>query len=129
MQIHINIHLWTNKGWVTYRFLNAVCHNDANNMTLPPTSYHIDHFQNFNKIDNFLKNVSNVLNSKTIRLHLWITAYFIYSCLLAFFLFCCGFQEKQEPRWRNYLILSADWSWEHNTSDTQNTLIFFYQKL
>ena len=45
--------------------------------------------------------------------------------LVNFFLFRCGFQEKIEPSWRNYLIWPAHWGGEHNTPDTQNRLIIF----
>ena len=44
-------------------------HNDANNMTLPPPT-NMRHFQIFNKIDSFLKDVSNVFDSKKGRLDL-----------------------------------------------------------
>ena len=45
--------------------------------------------------------------------------------MVSFFLFRCEFQEKIEPNWRNCLIWTADWGWEQNTPDTQNTLIIF----
>ena len=50
------------KGWVTYRLLYAMSHNDANKMNPlpPPTSCHLRHFQNFDKIDSFLKPVLNI---------------------------------------------------------------------
>ena len=40
------------------------------------------------------------------------------------FHFHCGFLEKIEPSWRNYFIWTANWDGEHNTLDTQNTLVF-----
>ena len=45
---------------VTYRFSYKIRHNDANKMTPPPTSCHIRHTQNFDKIDSFLKSVLNI---------------------------------------------------------------------
>ena len=45
--------------------------------------------------------------------------------LVSIFFFRCGFQVKIEPSWRRYLIWTADWGGEHNTPDTQNTLIAF----
>ena len=44
-------------------------HNNKNNMTTP-TPYYMRHFQIFEKINGFLKNVSNVLDSKKDRLYL-----------------------------------------------------------
>ena len=57
------------KRWANYRFLNAMRHNDVNNMILPPPAplhspYYMRHFQISSKTDSFLKNVSNVLDSK-----------------------------------------------------------------
>ena len=45
-----------------------MCHNDANNMITPQprTPYYMRHCQIFNKIDSFLKIVSNVLDSKKV---------------------------------------------------------------
>ena len=36
----------------------------------PPTPFYIRHLQNFDKIDSFLKNVTNVFGSKKGKLHL-----------------------------------------------------------
>ena len=90
-----------------------------------PTPYYMRHFQTFDKIDSFLKMFQMYLTGKKGRLYLWRSASFTYSCWLAFFLFRCGFQEKIEPSWRNYLIWTTDWVGEHNTPDTQNLLIIF----
>ena len=83
------------------------------------------HFQIFDKIDSFLKNISNVLDSKKARLHLWIIAWFTKYCWLAFFLFLSLSLTKIEPSWRNCLIWTVDWGGEHNTADTENALIIF----
>ena len=78
-------------------------------------------FQIFDKINSFLKNVSNDLIAKKVdcifplNLHLIIAE--------RFFVFHYGFQEKLEAR--NYLIWTADWAGEHNNPDTENTLIIF----
>ena len=45
--------------------------------------------------------------------------------LVSFFLFCCGFQDKIEPSWRNHLTWTADRSGEHNMPNKQNTFIIF----
>ena len=45
--------------------------------------------------------------------------------MASFFLFRCGFQEKTEPSWRNYLIWTVEWGGEHNIPNTQNRLIIF----
>ena len=46
--------------------------------------------------------------------------------MVSFFsLFCCGFQEKKQPNWKNYLIWIVDWVREHNFPDKVNTLIIF----
>ena len=55
----------------------------------------------------------------------WRTAVFTCSCWLTFFLFRCGFQEKREPSWKNYLIWTADWCGVHSTPDPQKALIIF----
>ena len=47
------------KGSVTYRFSYAMRHNITNKIT-PLTPCHIRHFQNFDKIDSFLKLVLNI---------------------------------------------------------------------
>ena len=47
------------------------------------------------------------------------------NCWLAFSVFHCGFLEKIEPHWWNYLVWTADWREEHNTPDTKSTLIIF----
>ena len=63
-------------------------HNEANNMTLL-IPYYMLHFQILDKIDSFLKNVSDVVESKKEEppnLHI--------ISVLVFFLFRCGFQEK-----------------------------------
>ena len=68
------------------------------------------HFQTFDKIDCFLKKVSNDLYSKKGSLYLWRTAQFTYNCwLIFFFIFHGEFQNKIEPSWRNFLIWTADW--------------------
>ena len=48
------------KRSVTFRFFKAMLHNDANNRS-PPTPYYMRHFQIFDQIDSFLKNISNAL--------------------------------------------------------------------
>ena len=48
------------KRSVTFRFFKAMLHNNANNRT-PPTPYYMRHFQIFDKIDSFLRNISNAL--------------------------------------------------------------------
>ena len=116
------------KGWVTYRFSYAVRHNDANNMT-PPPNYYMRHLQIFDKIDSFLKNVSNVLDNKKVRLHLGRTAYTTCNCWLAFFLFRCRFQEKIEPSSRNCLIWIADWGGSTIPQIHRIHLLFSYQHL
>ena len=95
----------------------------------PPTSYYMRQFRIFNKIDSSLKNVPNVLHSKKGRLHLWRTPCFTYNCWFAFFLFLCGFQEKIETSWRNYLIWTTNWGREHNTQDTQTAIIIFLSEV
>ena len=46
-------------------------HYDANKMKSHPHAlYHMLHFQIFDKIASFLKNVSNVLDSKKVQLRL-----------------------------------------------------------
>ena len=57
------------KGWVTYRFSYAMRHNDAINLT-PSSPYYMRHDQIFNNINSFLKNVSNILDSKKGRFDL-----------------------------------------------------------
>ena len=49
--------------------------------------------------------------------------------MVSLFFFRCGFQEKIEPSWRNYLIWTAKWGGEHITPDTQNTLIIFFSTI
>ena len=39
-------------------------HNDTSDMTPSPTPYYMRHFQIFDKINSFLKNVSNFPDSK-----------------------------------------------------------------
>ena len=89
----------------------------------PPHPLLNSSFQIFDKIDSFLKHISNVLDSKKGRIYLWRTFLFTYNCWLTFFLFRCGFQEEIEPSWRNYLIWTTDRGGEHNILDTQNTPI------
>ena len=81
-------------------------------------------FQILRKIDSFLKNVSNVLDRKLCPC--W-TAWTTFNYWLAFFLFHCGLQEKLEPTRRNCFFWTADWGWEHNLLDPQNTLMFYWQ--
>ena len=83
----------SDKAWVTYRFSYAMRHNDVNHVTSTPTPYYMRHFQIFDKMDSFLKNVSKIR-----------TAWFTYNCWLAFFFFRYGFQEKIQKSWRNCLI-------------------------
>ena len=45
--------------------------------------------------------------------------------MVSFFSLPLWIQEKIEPRWRNYLILTADVGEECNITDTQNALIIF----
>ena len=45
------------------------------------------------------------------------------------FFFRCGFQNRIEPSWRNYLTWTADRVGEHNTPDTQNILIIFLSEI
>ena len=52
------LNIASSKGRVTYRFLHAMCHKDTNKMT--PTTYHMHHSQNFDKIDSFLKPALNI---------------------------------------------------------------------
>ena len=54
------------------------------------------HFQTFNKIDSFLKNVSNILDEEPFNLHIIVGQ--------LFFLFHWEFQEKIEPSSRNFLF-------------------------
>ena len=91
--------------WITYRFLYAMRHNDANNRTHTP--YYMRHCQIFDKV----------------RLHLWRTASFTYDYWLAFFSSIVDSTRKKEPSWRNYLIWTTHWVEERNTPDTQNTIV------
>ena len=52
-------------------------------ITWHPTRYYMSHFQILDKTDSFLKNVSNVLDSKKGRLHLWGTAHLFFSSVVA----------------------------------------------
>ena len=84
------------QGWATYRLSIVMRHNDANNVTLPPSAIYV--------IYSFLKNISNALDSKKVDfifeepLSLHITVGQL------FFLFRLWFQEETELSWRNYLI-------------------------
>ena len=60
-------------------------------ITWLPTPCYMCYFQILDKVGSFLKSVSNALDSKKGRLHLWRTGYFTYSCWLASFLFRCEF--------------------------------------
>ena len=137
--IYLSHHCWSTFClWVAYSFITAnrfcqkVTHSDfwgkfshsiSKQWLTYQFSYAMRHFQASNKIDSFLKNVSNVLDSKKCRLHLWKTTYFTYNCWLVYFLFRCGFHKKIEPSWRNDLIWTVDWGQEHNTWDAYNKLI------
>ena len=54
------------------------------------------HFQTFDEIDSFLKNVSNILDEEPFNLHIIVGQ--------LFFLFHGEFQEKMEPSSRNFLF-------------------------
>ena len=66
-------------------------HSDANNM--PSTPYYMRHFQIFDKIDSFLKDVSNVLDifEKPLNLHIIVDKLFSPSVLDSRRTFCSIF--------------------------------------
>ena len=94
----------------------------------PTTPYYIRHFQIFNKIYSFLKNISNVPDSKKCKFHLWGTALFIYNCWLTFLSCVVNSRRKENQAEENrYLIWTADWSGEYNTPrDVECTDYFLF---
>ena len=129
--------LLENTTYVIYEFVRGESHIDFRTQCVimtqitwpPPPKYYMRHLQIFDKIDSFLKNVSNLLDNKKVRLHLGRTAYTTCNCWLAFFFFRCRFQEKIEPSSRNCLIWIADWGGSTIPQTHRIHLLFSYQYL
>ena len=103
------------KVWVTYQFLYAMRHNDANNMPFPsrPPLTTLLLFQIFDKILSFLKNVLKV------PLNLNIVVDKLFSCVGN------SWRKESQAEENRYLIWAAEWSGEHSTSrHTEYTYYF-----
>ena len=62
------------------------------------------------------KKVDNIFE-EPLNLHI-IVGYLFLSCVV-------DSKEKVQTSWKNYLISTAEWVGEHNTTDIQNTFVIF----
>ena len=94
-------------------------------ITWPPQPLLYAWFPDFWQNLQFLKNVSNVLDSKKGRLHLWRTLNFH---IIVGSLFFCSVLNSRRKYWRNYLLWTAHWCGECSTPVHRIQVLISYQQ-